>query len=526
MELIENYFYSPLENRFSEETLQELTGLSDATGIDRRIVLRALLAPDIMQLLISGFLRGGKKGSGNYFIGGCSGAYVKGSAVKTHGKALLARNLDFSGALVWKYPAIIYNHPTENIDVLKKSVEGIWYFENKIKQPYMYFSTAGFPGTGLTGINASGITMSTFVCISKDSTRKATPSLDYNHFLFTRIESMEALPLILKDSHMVSAAPHTVLFADKNQAVCLELSSKKTFFRKMTEGFDSLVQTNHFLNPQLKKNEIEFPLERESTIERYRYLRDAIELQYGRLDPGKMVDIISSNYNRAISQASLTGGEFPAQPNTLMSVVIEPESGNFWMAQGKPPGICFNTYKGFNFFNEMDDNSNKKYVFSIKRSRNSVFNPGVSQNVHQKGIKSLRYFLLSSEQFKIGRMDKSLQLLKQAIEMYKDPGYYYVLAILYLMNQAPEESLNIISIMKSEYRFSRIKESIIPLWEGRCYDLLGRRRESLECYRKGLNISGLQDEIKKVYLRSLKKTFSLKQMPKTLYFNYLGPMKF
>jgi len=504
---VEHFFYSPLEKNFSDATYSEVSGLADATGIKKDTILRALMAPDIMQLLISGFLRGGKNGNGNYYLGGCSAVYAREAAVKSRGKALIARNLDFPGALVWKHPVIIYNHPTD-----------------KTGQPYMYISTAGLPGTGLTGMNRSGIVMSTFICISRESSRYQMPSLDFNHVLFTALENLDDLPLLLKKMNICSSAPHSVLFADGEKAVVLETSAKGSFIREMTPRFNTLVQTNHFLSPRLKKREIEFPLERESTIERYRFLRDALEMYYGKLDPKKMVDIISSGYDRYTGKVSLTAVNSPARAETLMSTVIEPESGNFWVASGNPPGICFNRYRGFNFYSELSSKKSDKTISDIDRSKTAIFGGHGSCEIVPGGKESLKLFTLAKEQMKVGKIVKAINLLKSAIGLFEDPGYFYILSILYIRKNEPREALRIINIMKERFRYSPVRESAIPLWEGRCYDLTGQRAKALECYRAGLNTAGLIPGFRKAYEQSLKRTFTLKQFPRTLNFNNPGPV--
>lgn len=515
--LVEAYLYRPLIKRLSGDFREELEGLSQGAEVDLKQIFRAVLAPDIMQLLISGFLRGGKKGNGNYYLGGCSAAYCRGKALKNGQSSLLARNLDFPGALVWKFPALIYNYPTEKIEVPHRSESGSWHMEEKIKQPYMYVSTAGFPGTGLTGYNQSGISMSTFVCLSRESSVREPPSLDYNHRLFTALEDLDSLPYLLEMTGKKCAAPHTVLFADRKQARVLEVSSRSSFLREIHEGFDTIVQTNHYLSPQLKKGEVEFVMERENSIERFRFLRDAMELYHGRLDSRRMVDIISSMFNRFTGKTALTGFPSPAQPDTLMSLVLDHESGDFWLAGGKPPGICLNRYRGFNAFSG-------KAVHDIKRSERSVFDPSVHSDPGPGARESLVYFMLAKEQLKTGNKGRAVKLLRQAWDSYEDPGYLYILAILLLRCNHPEKALSLFLSLKERFSLTPIKDSVIPLWEGRCHDLSGRRDEALWCYKRGLRIPGLIRDYASAYKRGLRIPFTMAQMPPTVNFNNPGPV--
>jgi hypothetical protein len=95
--LMEWWYYVPLEATLLEDTKEELFGVADAVGLDRREVVRATLAPDVMNHLAAGFLEGGKQALGNYYLGGCSAVYVRKSALRGGAPALLARKHGFSG---------------------------------------------------------------------------------------------------------------------------------------------------------------------------------------------------------------------------------------------------------------------------------------------------------------------------------------------------------------------------------------------------------------------------------------------
>jgi len=523
--MIENILYKPLENRISGDTGEELLGLSEATGIDQSLIHRAFLAPDIMQLLISGLFRSGRKGNGNYYLGGCSTAVAWGEALRERKGCLLARNLDFPGSIVWKYPLIVYHHPTESIEVPVKSDEGAWSIQKKVKQPYLYFSAAGYPGMGLTGLNRSGIAMCTHICISHESSGRRNPSLDYNHRIFTALESLEGLPHLVKHIGDKNAAPHVLVLADGKKAVTLEVSSKGAFIRETAPGFDTLVQTNHFLGPIMKRGEMSFALERESSQERYRFLRDALEMNHSRLDSRKMSHIISSAYNRFSSDIALTGSPSPSQPETLQSVVIEPESGNFWLAEGRPPGICFNRYCGFNSRKGLELSEFEDTAPDIRPAEWSVFNRRVKANPGREALMSLKYYTLAGEQMKTGREERAARLLSKAMSLYEDPGYFYTLAILYIRCDRHEEALELIDEIKGRFSYTPLRDSLIPLWEGRCHDLAGRRERALACYERGAALPGLLPEFSRAYRQGIHRKFTKEQLPVTINFNNPGTVK-
>lgn len=513
--MLQALWYNPLAQRISEETKQEIKGLADSTGLDKELITRAFLAPDIMQLLISGILRGGHEGKFNYYIGGCSASYGSGDALRHGYDSLLARNLDFPGALIWKYPIMVYHHPTEKISVPQKDEEGCWTVVEKQKQPYVYFSTAGYPGTGLTGFNASGISMSTFVCLSTESSRFQMPSLDFNHRLFTALEQLDDLPQILDFIGTKSAVPHVVLFADKKRALTVECSSKRSVVHQPDLNNATLVQTNHFFSPTMKKNEIHFPMERESSLTRYHFLQDSLDKHFGKLDPKKMIDMISSSYNPYGGRDFLSGVPTPAQSDTLQSLVFDLGKGHVWMAEGNPPGICLNRYRGFDMYDG----------FSLKK-RNlepSDFKPR-QWSPEQRERKSLIYYSLAWEQMKKGHWDRSVKLLEKALDLYKDPGYELNLAVLALHCGELDKALSLFRHLEDLQKMTPLKDSVLPLWIGRTLDLMGKRSEALDYYEKGMKSGGLIKEYTRAYVKGLRKPFTRKNRPFTMNFKNPDPV--
>ena len=524
--IIKRIFYTPLEKVMMKETRDELYGVADAVGFDREIALRGVVAPDLMEFLAASFLKGGKESLGNYYLGGCSGLYVRKSAIKKREMSLFARNMDFPGAIVWKYPVIIFSHPTEEINVFVKEKSGYYEKVHKKKQKYMYISTAGFPGFGLTGYNESGIALGAFMCLSKALSKKLPLTLDYNHYLFTRTESIEGIVKLIETEDLRSASPHASLFADGEQAVSVEVDSKRTVIRGMEKDFDVLAQTNHFISPLTRKDEIEFALEREQTIGRYRFLMNAVEDNYGEIDVRRVIDIVSSNLNLASGSTHLLGGDFPAQLITLTSVVFQMASGNFWIAEGRPPGICYNRYQGFNFYDEIVQNKKNRRITSYKRSIRPVIKGTRFKIVTEKMKKSLWFVTLSQEHLKMGRIADAIKNLERARKLHDDPGYRYIYGILLIMANRTQEALDIFIELHKSFIFPSVKMSALILWKGRCYDLLGQRGKAVLTYKQGLNDSTLVPHMKKAFEKSIKRPFTRDKLPRSIDYYLMGPLEF
>lgn len=524
--LIEKWYYDPLEGRCMEEIKFEMHGVADACGIDKKTAMRAILAPDVMEHLASGFLKGGKEALGNYYLGGCSSAYARQSAVRDKSRAFFSRNMDFPGVFVWRNPALIFSHPTEEIEVNVKK-DGRFVKEKKLKQSYAYLTSLGFPGIGLTGLNSSGIALGTFVCLSKDISKFRRPTLDFNHYLFTRAESIDGIIDLLESEDINCASPHTVMYADKDEAISIEVTGNRHAVRMMSPKFDINVQTNHFLNPMMKQREIEFPLEREYTIGRFRLIRNAMEENYGRIDLQKMVDIISSNLDPATGETRMVG-DFPAQGITLTSAVFElsdnPSQNRIWMASGIPPAVCYNDFLGFNFQDEL---AGRRYNLpKVKRSNTSVLADHDFRPLTDEMRRSQKLMMLSNEELVGGDLKAAIENIEEAIKHYPDPGYKYIRALLYLRNFQPERSLEIIRDIKDKHSFAPVKQDALDLWEGRCLDVLGRSQEAVHCYKELLQKNHLTRHLKKAIKANLKKPYNLNTMPKIFDYYTLGPLEF
>lgn len=517
--VLEWWFYAPLERLCLEETKEEMYGVADAAGLDRRMALRATMAPDVMEHLASSFLKGGKEALGNYYLGGCSGFYIRGSATKNQGDALFARNMDFPGAFVWKNPTVVFSHPTESVDVTERTATG-YRTVNRTKSPYVYVTSAGYPGHGLTGMTADGVAMGTFVCLSRSYGRRGMLMLDYNHYVMTRADSVASAVERVKRESLVSAAPHATVFADAAEAASIEVDADQAVARQLSATDDVLTQTNHFIQPLLKQKEIEYPLEREHTIGRFRLIKDAVQANYGKIDAGRAVDIITGCTDRLSGQTRVIG-DFPAQPITMTSVVFQPSTKRFWVAAGKPPAVCNSEYIGFDMTEEMGGGRSRLPTYS--RSSSPLIPGFEPPRVDDAMRRSIRHLMLSQELLNRGRVERARLELEDAMELHDEPGYRYLHALLQILAGRYEAALEEIGSLKRNAQFAPVKSSALILWEARTLDLLGKRAEARATYRQLLRVPGLVPNLRDAGRHGLRSPYHASQRPGTIDYSFLGP---
>lgn len=537
-DLLEWWFYAPLEKICLDETRDELYGVADAAGIDRRTTVRATMAPDIMEQLASSFLEGGKEALGNYYLGGCSGFYVRQTALKSGESPIFARNMDFPGAFVWKHPALIFSHPTESVDVLtrtqvqqngghtdghqgeEESRDGTFQTVRRTKSPYVYASSAGFPGHGLTGMTADGVAMGTFVCLSRSCGRHGMLMLDFNHYLLTRADSVAAVVERSQREELVSAAPHATLYADGSQAASIEVDSEQAVARQLSSTDDVLTQTNHFIQPQLKENEIEFPLEREHTIGRYRLLRDSVQANYGKIDVARAVDIITACTDRLSGEPRVIG-DFPSQPITMTSVVFQPEERRLWMASGKPPAVCNSEYVGFDMGSELLGRLPR--MPGYERSAHPIIPGFAPPKVDEAMRRSIRHLMISQELLNRGKVARAFAELEEAMDLHDEPGYRYLRALVRILASEYGTAVEEIRYLRRNAQFPPVKSSALILWEARSLDLADRRSEAKVVYRELLRVPGLVPNIKKAAKQGLRSAYKPSDRPGTIDYSFLGP---
>ncbi len=523
--LMEWRYYAPLARKCMEESRAEIEGLADGAQVDRKLALRGILAPDVIETLAAGFLKSGRQSMGNYYLGGCSTAFARGSACADDGRTYFGRNMDFPGAFAWRYPALIFSHPTEKVETLVDDGKGGFAWETARKQPYLYISTAGFPGLGLTGYSASGVAMGTYVCLSKNIGADAPLFLDYNHYLLTRATSVEGVEHLIRSRNLTSSTPHITVFAAAGSALTVEVDSRQVSTRRLTPGFDILTQTNHFANPNLKEREIEYPLSAENSIGRYRVVHSALEENYGDIDTQRMVDIMSANID-LVGRRSGLAGDFPAQPSTLTSVVFELSSGDFWVADGQPPAVCYNTYRGFNLYEELAGHGGNGSIKSYSQSGRPVLDGADFRPVDKPMKDSLRFLMLSQESLKQGKREDAVRQIEKAIELRRDPGYLYIYALLLLGEFRLEEALSLIDELDRPFLFPHVKASALTLWRARALDLMERRDEALDIYRSLAGDVNLPPQMRHAVKRALRRPFRFSSMPKSFDYGVLGPLMF
>ncbi len=523
--MMEWWYYAPLERLCMDETRAEIEGVADGAEIDPRLTLRGVLAPDVQEALAAGFLKSGKQSLGNYYLGGCSTAYARREACANQRRTYFTRNMDFPGVFTWRYPTIVFAHPTEHVETLVRDEGGSFIWQTKRKQPYMYITTAGFPGFGLTGMNASGVAMGTFVCLSQNVGGRSRLFLDYNHYLFTRAECVDGIEQIVRTERPTSVTPHTVVYAAADDALTIEVDSRQVSAKRLGPDFDILAQTNHYSNPRLKRREIEYPLLSENSIGRHRFVLDALQESYGRLDAQRMVDIASGNVDLAGKRSGLLG-DFPAQPVTLTSVVFELGRGEFWLAGGVPPAVCYNIYYGFDFYDELRGGGSSRRLRSYSQSPQALFKEVDYRPVTDNMKESLRRVMLSQELLKQGKRKHAIRHLRAGIELHTDPGYRYILGILLLADGECDEALSIFESLDRPFLFPHVKESALRLWKARALSLLDRRPEALRVYRDLLADGNLAPQLRRAVRRELRGRFVSDRIPASFDYALLGPLLF
>lgn len=302
---------SLLASRLSPSARELGAGFSRAAGMSEADLARALVMPDVLNTLI---------GAGARLTGapalGCTSVAAWGGYTPD-GRLLYGRNLDFLGHGYWEANQLAARHRPER---------GL---------PYVSLATAGCVLDGITGINAAGLTVdihqhvnhATDLWSGRPILDLAQQALQHCHTIEEAVEKAAGWP--------TSSGWSLVLthWKEKRAAVVERGAGRWAVTR--SEG-ESLAWTNTYRDPALRAGELANPAFRACSDARLARARRLLDEGRGRLTPSRVAALLGDHWDagtgrwRAFAQCV-------SQPHNLTSVVIDPENGVLYAAEGPAP---------------------------------------------------------------------------------------------------------------------------------------------------------------------------------------------
>jgi tetratricopeptide (TPR) repeat protein len=436
---------------FAVETAQ---GIADGAGLDRALFVDGCTMPDSVMWLAARLmsLRGpGPAVAHRIALGlGCTSAVAWGDATRD-GALLHARNFDYHGVSTWpQHKAVIFHAPDRG-------------------QRYVSVAAAGVALGGVTAMNEAGITLTVHQHMFTDQTALGgTPIGTVGDIVMRDAESVDDAQKILEENRPIGCWTYVVTDGHRREVLAFEESPRRRVAHRMSEGKGTFGYANIYLDPELGKSEINlYGAYWRHNLGRHRAVNERLEERRGELDPRAMAEILGDTGDpRCRVRDSI------AMVMTVGSVVFRPEDGTVWVGTGDAP-TSHGTFVPFTLAEEGHDDRRGAIVVEPGTSADR----GAFEHFRRAYVAYLdEHDLVAARAF-----------AKQACELAPEQALYFALCGLFAIEALDAED--------AELAFDRAialghpdpeRLASFHLWRGRARDLIGRRADALDDYRRTL----------------------------------------
>ena len=319
--------HSLFASRLSPAAGELCAGFSRAAGMPEAELRRALVMPDVINTLIGVNARL----SGLPALG-CTSVAAWGSYTPD-GRLLYGRNLDFLGHGFWEANQLVARHKPE---------KGL---------PFVSLSTAGCVLDGITGINAAGLTVDLHQHVNRATDIwRGRPVLDLGlqvlqhcHTISQAAEAAASWP---------TSSGWSLVFTHwkEKRAGVVERGAGR--WAVMKASGESLAWTNTYQDPALRAGELANPPFRACSDARLARAGELLEEKRGILDPAGVAAILGDHWDAGTGRVRAFA-QCISQPHNLTSVVIDPENGVLYAAEGPAP-VCETPYRKISLWDDSE----------------------------------------------------------------------------------------------------------------------------------------------------------------------------
>lgn len=272
-------FAKNMEKYIPEKYIQEMKGLSDATGISYEDILIMTAHGDFYAILCSGFS----------------------TTLTSEGKIITARNFDWgygTGEELDKYVSVIVYHPQKGY-------------------PFVSINYPGVVGVA-TGMNVKGLALSLNYSLGKENSSEGMPVILLMREILENAENLEEAEKIIRNVKRTACFNILISSKQENKAKVFEITAERYKIREMEDGF--IITTNHFLSEELKGINIENPLagfDKPDTYTRYERLKELL---------------LENRGNITVEMAEKLMHDIEVRKkSTLYTTIFEPDTLKFWV---------------------------------------------------------------------------------------------------------------------------------------------------------------------------------------------------
>lgn len=233
------------------------------------------------------------------------------------GEIVVGRNVDFPlNGYFDKFPTAIYYEPVEG-------------------QKYLSITSAGLHIGGLTAINESGIYIATHTIPTTDVAAEGRTIFWAGELIMQQAKTFDDVVGILESSPPPTGWTYFVVSSKERKIGTIEMSHNKLKVR-MAEG-TSHAQSNHFILPEMKTVHWDLsPVFNEDSVARRTRVKTNLAEFKGRIDTHEAARIMGDRFDPVAGMEAKVGN-IVGSPVTIGTVIVKPESGQIFVANGVAP---------------------------------------------------------------------------------------------------------------------------------------------------------------------------------------------
>lgn len=374
-----------------------------------------------------------------------------------------ARNFDFPVIGVWEQrPTVVYCTPDEGLR-------------------YGYVGTFGVDVPGTTGFNEAGLTVAAHTRFHRDIRFDGAAIMDLCHDIIRRAETIEDAQRIASERPVASTWGLMIASAKEGAAAVLETTGEAVRIVR-PRGKESFVTcSNLHRHPDLVDDQvIPFPAWTEHADGRERRLRQIANK--GSLSALDLMSALGDNCDPDCCEPPRPAGGVLAQPMSVTSVVLEPETRSMFLSVGDTPtGWGPYTKVDWDWDQEVGRRDHEDYP--IARERRGFTDPNLERAYdHWRQV--------SRVDAETHDESATLELVEKAIADDGATGSFRLLAgFLRLRRGEWLQALEQFEVGK-ELPQSNFRRGQFLLWGSRALEALGRKAEALAWRDELLRSSG------------------------------------
>lgn len=480
----------PMRAQIPRSYLEESRALAKATGLPLGLVEQTSLQADTFVLILryamgKYLMRHLKRSPG---LPGCTSV----AALAQHtsnGSLLHARNMDYPSIGFWdQYPTVMYMDPDQGQRVI-----GI--------------ATAGIHTVGVTGVNESGITLSTHFHCTKRVSVFGTPIHIIGSEALRRSKTIGQFIDIISEFDRAGSWSMVVSSARENKAMVLEMVHGDLVLRDADTTGGLLANTNMYRDEKLHRDEVMLsPSVADDFHHRFNRAMDMLQMALkngGKISPATCAAVLGDHFDMASGKVRAQGNTISVI-TTVTSMISQAGENKFWVASRGESPVCLGDYVEFRIDENFAEFEKLEPQILTWKSSTSIRDTEKQQ--------AFSFFRKAYMAFHNDDSEKECRAyLDAATQLDAEEGNYW-LAMGHMEMRLGNADAALTSLGRAmKCSLGKHMGQACALYTAHCYDVLNQREKALAIYKDLANDETLSPQIKAEAKRCTKKPFDIKR---------------